>query len=150
MSQLCSATRAHTAANTSGDYTQICCCRDELPALPSCCGGTHKERLKDLGLFRLQKSCLHEDSVAGFTCLVVTERKKPDFAQQCMPKDPGEGHKPLWGKFCLDNRDRKFHSEGCQTQQCVAQRSYKPPCWRYSKLSWTSCWSQPCSEQGDE
>lgn len=21
--------------------------------------------------------------------------KKPDFAQQCMPKDPGDGHKPL-------------------------------------------------------
>lgn len=66
----------------------------EIKAHQLCVEGP-KERLKDLGLFKLQKSCLHEDSVAGFTYLVITERKKPDFAQQCMPKDPGDGHKPL-------------------------------------------------------
>lgn len=57
------------------------------------------ERLKDLGLFRLQKSCLQEDSVAGFIYLVVRERKKPDFGQQCMRKDLGDGHKPTLKKI---------------------------------------------------
>lgn len=96
-----------------------CCAAAEMNCLlhPALGGGTHKERLKDLHLFRLQESCLHEDSVAGFIFLVVTEREKPDFAQQCLPKDPGGGHKPLRGKCWLDNRDRKFHSEGSQTQQ---------------------------------
>lgn len=97
--------------------THKCCAAAEMNCLLYPCGGTHEERLKDLGLFSLQESCLHEDSVAGFICLVVTERKKLDFVQQRMPKDPGNGHKPLWGKLWLDNRDRKFHSEGSQTQQ---------------------------------
>lgn len=91
------------------------------------CGGTHKERLKDLHLFRLQESCLHEDSVPGFICLVVTEREKPDFVQQCMPKDPSGGHKPLRGKFWLDNRTESFtvrvvkHSNGPEKLQTMLE-----------------------------
>lgn len=82
MNQLCNTIRTHTATDTRGDDTQ-CCVAAKMNCLlyPAPCRGTHKERLKDLGLFRLQETCLHEDSVAGFICLVVTESKKPDCSE---------------------------------------------------------------------
>ena len=87
---------------------------------------SNDDRLRELGLFRLEKSRLRGDLIAAFQYLNGAYKKDGDkvFNRTCRNRTRGNGFKLKEGRFRLEEI---FDSEGGETLEQVAQRGGRSP-----------------------
>ena len=86
---------------------------------------SYEDRLRELGLFSLEKRGLQGDLPAAFQYLKGIYRKDGEniFSRACCDRTRSNGFKLKEGRFALDIRKRFFYGEGGETPEQVAQRS---------------------------
>ncbi|KAK4818261.1 hypothetical protein QYF61_009966 [Mycteria americana] len=90
---------------------------------------SYEERLRELGLFGLEKRGLQRDFIVAFQYLKEAYKKDGDrlFSRPCCDRTKGNGCKLKQGRFRLDIRKAFFYNEGGETLQQVAQRGGRCP-----------------------
>jgi len=90
---------------------------------------SYEDRLRELGLFSLEKRRLRGDLIAAFQYLKEADRKDGDnlFSRDSSDRTRGNGFKLKQGRFRLDIRKKFFYNEGCETLERVAQRGSGGP-----------------------
>ncbi|KFV01407.1 hypothetical protein N339_06406, partial [Pterocles gutturalis] len=70
----------------------------------------YEDRLRELGLFSLEKRRLQRDLIKAFHCLKGAYRKSGEglFTRACSNRTRGNGFKPEEGRFILDIREKFF------------------------------------------
>ncbi|KAK4817728.1 hypothetical protein QYF61_026528 [Mycteria americana] len=90
---------------------------------------SYEDRLRELGLFSLEKRRLRGDLVAAFQYLKGAYRKDGDrlFSKACCDRTRSNGFKLREGRFRLDLRKKFFYNEGGEPSEQVAQRGSGGP-----------------------
>ncbi|KAK4828803.1 hypothetical protein QYF61_000860 [Mycteria americana] len=90
---------------------------------------SYEERLRELGLFSLEKRRLQGDLIAAFYYLKGAYKKDGDkfFRRACCNKTRAKCLKRKEGRFRLDIRKKFFYIEGGETLEQVAQRGGRSP-----------------------
>ncbi|KAK4829753.1 hypothetical protein QYF61_006477 [Mycteria americana] len=104
---------AQKANRTLGCIKGSMASRSREVILPLCSGLEHlcyEERLRELGLFSLEKRRLRGDLIAAFHYLKWSYRKGGDrlFSRACCNRTMGDGFKLKEGRFRLDRRKKFF------------------------------------------
>jgi len=89
----------------------------------------YEERLRELGLFSMDKTRLQGDLIAAFRYLKVTYKKDRDklFSRACCNRTRGNGFKQKEGRFRADIRKKFFTVRMVKKLEQVAQRRGKCP-----------------------
>jgi len=89
----------------------------------------HEKRLRDMGLFSLEKKMLWGDPIAAFQYLKVASKKMglKLFTRTCSNRTSGKGFKRKEGRCRLGMRKTFFQNEGDETLEEVAQRRGRCP-----------------------
>ena len=71
---------------------------------------SYEDRLRELGLFSMQKRRLRGDLAAAFQCLKGTYRKAGEglLVRECSDRTRSNGFKLKEGRFTLDIRKKSF------------------------------------------
>jgi len=90
---------------------------------------SYEEKLRQLGLFSLEKKRLWGDLTAAFQYLKAACRKDGEniFSRACCDRTKSNGFKLREGRFRLDIRKKFFYNEGGETLAQVAQRGSGGP-----------------------
>jgi len=90
---------------------------------------SYKDRLRELGLFSLEKRSLWGDLIVAFQHLKGAYRKDGDrlFSRACCDRTRGNGFKLSEGRFRLDRRKTSVNNEGGETLAQIAQRGRRCP-----------------------
>ncbi|KAK4831274.1 hypothetical protein QYF61_016744 [Mycteria americana] len=90
---------------------------------------SYGDKLRELGLFSLEKRRLWGDLIAAFQYLKGAYRKDGDrlFIKACCDRTKSNGFKLREGRFRLDLRKKFFYSEGGEALEQVAQRGSGGP-----------------------
>jgi len=74
---------------------------------------SYEEKLRELGLFSLEKRRLRGDPIAAFQYLKGAYRKDEEnlFRRACCNRTRSNGFKPREGRFRLDLRKKYFYNE---------------------------------------
>jgi len=85
---------------------------------------SYVERLRELGLFSLEKRRLQRDLIVAFQYLKAAYKKDGDrlFSRACCHRSRSNGFKQKEGRFRLGIR-KKFFTEGDETLEQIAWRS---------------------------
>jgi len=90
---------------------------------------SYEDRLRELGLFSLEKRRLWGDLRATFPCLKKGYKKEWDrsFTRACGDRTRRNGFKLKEGRFRLDNKEDDFYSKCGGALERVAQTSSRCP-----------------------
>ena len=100
---------------------------------------SYEDRLRELGLFSLQKRRLWGDLVAALQYLKGAYRKDGDnhISRACCDRATSNGLKLNEGRFRVDIRKKFFYSKGGDILEWVARRgSGGPHPWKHSRSGW--------------
>lgn len=88
-----------------------------------------KEKLRELGLFSLEKRRVQRDLIETFQCLKGAHKKDGDkyFIRACCDTTRGNGFKPKVERFRLDIKKTTFYDESGETMEQAAQRGERYP-----------------------
>ncbi|KAK4832652.1 hypothetical protein QYF61_024680 [Mycteria americana] len=100
---------------------------------------SYEERMRELGLFSLEKSRLQGDLTAVIQYLKGASKKAGDrlFNRACSNRTRGDGFKLKKGRFRLDIRKKVFTMRVAKHWNRLPREVVDAHPWKHSRSSWT-------------
>ena len=104
---------------------------------------SYGDRLRELGLFSLEKRKLQGDLIAAFQYLKGAYKKAGEgyFIRECSDRTKSKSFKLKEGRFGLDVRRKFFIQRVERPWHCCPEKLWVPHPWRCSRPRWMGLWA---------